>query len=272
MTSSQLAMGVDASILWGNSGPLHIVNEGNTASIQISTSIVQPGTCGSAATCDAATQADQGTAPQLAALGLNGGDSRTRLPQPGSPAIDKIDAAHCPPTDQRGVARPQGTACDAGAVERRAAGSYQLTVNVSGDSRDASYVRTSPLGSPTMDSCRASCSSTFAGDASAPSSVLVIAAPSAATPHVTWSGACTALPGWPELATVMLDADKACNATFAATPGGGPVNPGEPGGATAVPATSFWSLMLLTLLAVWSGASRLRTYVHGAGNAASRRR
>ena len=30
--------------------------------------------------------------------------------------------------------------------------------------------------------------------------------------------------------------------------------------------------LLLTLLAVWSGASRLRTYVHGAGNAASRRR
>ena len=41
----------------------------------------------------------------------------TRVPLAGSPAIDA--AAGCPPpaTDERGVARPQGAACDIGAVE-----------------------------------------------------------------------------------------------------------------------------------------------------------
>ena len=40
---------------------------------------------------------------------------------PGSPAIDRIPLAFCRPdgitTDQRGVKRPQGTACDIGAYE-----------------------------------------------------------------------------------------------------------------------------------------------------------
>jgi hypothetical protein len=35
----------------------------------------------------------------------------------GSPAIDTGNATGCPPTDQRGVTRPQGLACDIGAVE-----------------------------------------------------------------------------------------------------------------------------------------------------------
>ena len=33
------------------------------------------------------------------------------------PAIDAAAAATCPAVDQRGVARPQGGGCDAGAVE-----------------------------------------------------------------------------------------------------------------------------------------------------------
>ena len=39
--------------------------------------------------------------------------------QPGSPAIDLVPtlAAQCPATDQRGVSRPAGGACDAGAYE-----------------------------------------------------------------------------------------------------------------------------------------------------------
>ena len=46
---------------------------------------------------------------------MNGGFSSTHLLEPGSPAID---AGACViATDQRGVARPQGAACDLGAVE-----------------------------------------------------------------------------------------------------------------------------------------------------------
>ncbi|HEX8105854.1 MAG TPA: choice-of-anchor Q domain-containing protein [Solirubrobacteraceae bacterium] len=55
--------------------------------------------------------------PLLGALADNGGPTPTRLPQPGSPLLDAATADRCPPADQRGVTRPQGTACDVGAVE-----------------------------------------------------------------------------------------------------------------------------------------------------------
>ena len=55
--------------------------------------------------------------PLLAALSNNGGFTLTMPPVMGSPAIDTGNATGCPPTDQRGVTRPQGLACDIGAVE-----------------------------------------------------------------------------------------------------------------------------------------------------------
>jgi hypothetical protein len=57
------------------------------------------------------------TNPLLTALADHGGPTMTQVPMSGSTAID---AAACDPTiatDQRGVTRPQGSACDAGAVE-----------------------------------------------------------------------------------------------------------------------------------------------------------
>jgi hypothetical protein len=51
-------------------------------------------------------------------LAANGGPTTTHALLDGSPAIDAADAAACPPTDQRGVRRPQGTGCDIGAFER----------------------------------------------------------------------------------------------------------------------------------------------------------
>jgi beta-glucanase (GH16 family) len=54
----------------------------------------------------------------LGPLAGNGGPTSTHALLAGSPAIDAADAALCPAADQRGVARPQGPACDAGAVER----------------------------------------------------------------------------------------------------------------------------------------------------------
>ena len=55
--------------------------------------------------------------PLLGSLGDNGGSTPTLSLLPGSPAIDSGDDFACPPTDQRGVARPQGLACDIGAFE-----------------------------------------------------------------------------------------------------------------------------------------------------------
>ena len=57
--------------------------------------------------------------PHLGPLASNGGPTQTMVLLPGSPAIDHGGtlAAGCPATDQRGVSRPQGAACDIGAYE-----------------------------------------------------------------------------------------------------------------------------------------------------------
>jgi len=53
----------------------------------------------------------------LGPLASNGGSTQTHALLSGSPAIDAANAAACPATDQRGIARPQGPGCDAGAFE-----------------------------------------------------------------------------------------------------------------------------------------------------------
>lgn len=70
------------------------------------------------------------TNPMLAALANNGGDTDTVAPMPGSPAIDHATFSHCGTVDQRHVLRPQGRACDIGAVEVRQ--SFWLPIRVSG--------------------------------------------------------------------------------------------------------------------------------------------
>ena len=54
--------------------------------------------------------------PLLSVLADNGGLTATMALQAGSPALDAIPSGF-PPTDQRGVARPQGPAADMGAFE-----------------------------------------------------------------------------------------------------------------------------------------------------------
>jgi hypothetical protein len=63
-----------------------------------------------------------GVDPLLGPLADNGGQTNTRTLGDGSPAIDAVPAANCPPPadDQRLVARPQGSLCDIGALERQA--------------------------------------------------------------------------------------------------------------------------------------------------------
>ena len=57
------------------------------------------------------------TDPQLGALLDNGGPTDTRKPALASPALNAGTPTGCPGQDQRGVTRPEGTACDIGAVE-----------------------------------------------------------------------------------------------------------------------------------------------------------
>ena len=59
----------------------------------------------------------QSSSINLGTLGNNGGSTQTIPLLTGSAAIDAGDDAACPATDQRGVTRPQGTACDIGAYE-----------------------------------------------------------------------------------------------------------------------------------------------------------
>jgi CSLREA domain-containing protein len=74
---------------------------------------------GSDGTCALGGPGDlNGTNPQLAPLAATGGPTETHALLPTSPAINAVPLAACiVETDQRGVFRPQGPACDIGAFE-----------------------------------------------------------------------------------------------------------------------------------------------------------
>jgi CSLREA domain-containing protein len=101
--------------------------------------------------------------PKLGTLASNGGPTRTLALKKGSRAIDA--AAGCPATDQRGVRRPRGRACDigsfeadvpnvtTGAAKKIASGGATLTGRVNPGGRPTSYVfrygKTKAYGSTT---------------------------------------------------------------------------------------------------------------------------
>lgn len=75
-----------------------------------------------------------GQNPLLGPIQNNGGTTSTMALLVGSPALDTGDNGTCEATDQRGVARPQGTNCDMGAYEFELGGSpTDADVSVSGD-------------------------------------------------------------------------------------------------------------------------------------------
>ena len=91
----------------GDCGNTEVTSEGHN--------LDSDGTCGLSGPGD-----QSATDPQLGALRDNGGPTFTRALLPGSPAIDAGEDVGCPATDQRGVPRPQGPACDIGAYEATA--------------------------------------------------------------------------------------------------------------------------------------------------------
>jgi chitodextrinase len=75
---------------------------------------------GSSCAFSATTGSMSNTQPRLDALASNGGPTQTMALTSGSPALNAIPSgtSGCTgTTDQRGVARPQGTGCDVGAYE-----------------------------------------------------------------------------------------------------------------------------------------------------------
>lgn len=132
---------LDQVILWSNTGADFYRWSGT---MTVSNSIV-PGGCAAGITCNGLIPGD----PWLGPLQDNGGATPTMLPGIGGAAIDAGDPAICGTApydaDQRGVARPQGPACDIGAVEVRqtqlaaaVAGPGSVTADASAGSTPAS--------------------------------------------------------------------------------------------------------------------------------------
>jgi uncharacterized repeat protein (TIGR01451 family) len=115
---SNAALTLRHVILWGDSGSSEAEIYRSAGSLSVSDSVIQGG-CPAGAACSGVVSAD----PLLGPLQDNGGAAPTRLPGLGGAALDAGDPATCGTapfdTDQRGVARPQGPACDIGAVELR---------------------------------------------------------------------------------------------------------------------------------------------------------
>src|SRR5262249_19097427 len=120
------ALTIESSTFTGSTGSSAVSSTG--ASATISGSIVT----GAGFACSATFTGAGNVTPDAAAicpgtlatvgqlalqpLAANGGDTQTVRLAPGSAAID-AGGTTCPPADQRGVSRPRGAACDAGAYE-----------------------------------------------------------------------------------------------------------------------------------------------------------
>ncbi|MCW2963249.1 MAG: hypothetical protein JWO17_501 [Actinomycetia bacterium] len=141
------------------------------------------------------------TDPLAAALADNGGPVQTAALQAGSPAIDA--GAGCAATDARGVARPQGPACDIGAFEAvPPPPTLALTVTVDGSGTASS--------NPAGISCPSTCSAGFTSG----TSVTLTATPAAGSNFSGWSGACSGTGG----CAVSITAATAVAAHFTAEP------------------------------------------------------
>ncbi len=100
---------INDGIFWGSGSQIY--NGFSTATIKDS---IVAGGCPSGATCTHVLSSD----PLLGSLANNGGFTKTMALKPGSPAINSGGQnSTCAATDQRGVTRPQGPACDMGAYE-----------------------------------------------------------------------------------------------------------------------------------------------------------
>ncbi len=114
----------------------NLYNDGDTASAALKNTIIAGAGAGGNCTNNFGVLASQGynledadlcglhaagdlvnIDPLLGALQNNGGPTPTHLPGMGSAAIDGGTNTGCPLSDQRGVLRPVGSACDIGAVE-----------------------------------------------------------------------------------------------------------------------------------------------------------
>lgn len=199
-------------IFWGNSSSGESVDvlykPSSTTSIEFVNSVVQGG-CPGGAVCSGALSTDD---PLLGVLQDNGGFSASRLPGPGSPAIDNGSCLVIETADQRGMPRPIGVACDIGATE---AIQQLLSVTVTGaGSVSADALPTAESGA-IVDCTQGGGSCAAYYHAETPPAITLSATPASGWHFLGWDGDCLANGPNPS-ALVTLDADKSCVARFAA--------------------------------------------------------
>ncbi len=152
----------------------------------------------------------------LQPLANNGGPTQTHALGAGSSAIDAVTDCrdldnNTVTTDQRGVTRPQGTRCDAGAFETGTAVSqHTLTVNKTGTG--SGTVTSNPAGI----NCGNDCTETY----SSGTTITLTATPNPGSVFAGWSGDCSSC-GTNPTCTITMNANKTCTATFNTAGGGG---------------------------------------------------
>lgn len=151
------------AIAWDN-GPNAVVGDPMT----FHHSILQDG-CPDGSVCSDLITGD----PRLGALQNVGGATPVMLPGTDSVALDAGTCTDAPAADQRGVARPQGAACDIGAVEVRQA---HLSVHVTGAGDVAAIASPVLLGPAIVDCTQSSgqCSAWYRAEPDALATTLVL--------------------------------------------------------------------------------------------------
>jgi CSLREA domain-containing protein len=120
--TDEAGVGLTNSLVAQNSAPTgpDVLDGAATADISARFSLIGDGS-GSGITNTDGNQVGSANAPidpKLGPLANNGGPTRTHALLLGSPAIDAASTPDCPSSDQRGMLRPQGEACDIGSYER----------------------------------------------------------------------------------------------------------------------------------------------------------
>src|SRR5690606_26217460 len=159
-----------------------------------------------------------GIDPQLAGLGDNGGPTATHAFAPTSPVLDVLAAGCSAASDQRGITRPQGIACDIGAFEYR---QHRLEVASVGGGGVSAGARPAPLQGA-ISNCTGTCAAHYDGEL-APV-VNLVATPDVGRLFSGWSGHCS---GSSASTTVTMDQARSCTASFmpdtvVVTPNAGP--------------------------------------------------
>ena len=152
------------------------------------------GSCGLVGVGDISASAT--ITPSLGALANNGGTTFTHALLAGSPAIDTGVCVNA--TDQRGIIRPQGVACDIGAYE---ADFMLLTVAVTG-------------GGSVSGGTAINCPTPLCSELYWPGTlVTLIATPTAGNYFTGWGGACAGF-GMATTCTVTMNAAQTVTANF----------------------------------------------------------